>query len=256
MQGVSYHPVEMSFFFFFPTDAALRNHKLMKDELEFLKSIGLECFLTKVPWGVLHEALATEVILTFQKDGFTVLANGHKVPILHRHWRDQMLKVFELKAKGYSVVSHKWTLSELFPSITTLPRGMSNVKVNDCQCPCSKKPLGLLRSVFCLNATNQYPTSIEFATTILQALKGEAIDWPYEFYQELKDELIDLSQKAREDKAKVIKFVIGPHNTILTHAADKLNTCQATQEWFGTYLALSLFGTTAATQLETTRRRM
>jgi hypothetical protein len=41
-----------------------------------------------------------EVIITFQKDGFTALANGHNVPILHRHWRDQMLKVFELKVKG------------------------------------------------------------------------------------------------------------------------------------------------------------
>lgn len=49
----------------FSADAAFAKPELRKDELEFLKNIGMKWFLNKVSWEVLDAALVTEVINTF-----------------------------------------------------------------------------------------------------------------------------------------------------------------------------------------------
>lgn len=74
----------------------------------------------------------------------------------------------------------------------------------------------------------------------MKALNGETMDWPYKFYQELKDELVDLSKKAQGDEPKVVKSAIGPHITLLLYDAEKLDGYQATQTGFGANMALEL----------------
>ena len=114
-------------------------------------------------------------------------------------------------------------MHELFPSLSTIQEGQSSVKVGDCQAAGSKRPLRLLNSFFCLNTSSQYSITIHFAKLVLAALNGEKVDWPLEFFDELKAEVLTLHRHQQEDKAKVIRTAIGPHLTLILKAAGVMN---------------------------------
>lgn len=116
---------------------------------------------------------------------------GKHVFIFSKNWRSLFLKVFKLTAKREGK-GDKWKLQELFPSIATIQKGQLSVKVGDCRAVGSKKPLRLLSSLFCLNTSSQYSISITSAKRVLAALNGQEVDWPLEFYEEFKAELITL----------------------------------------------------------------
>lgn len=89
------------------------------------------------------------------------------------------------------------------------------MKVGNCQITGLKKPLRLLNSLFCLNTSGQRSITIDFAKQVLAALNGQRVDWPLEFFEGLKAELITLHQRQHEDNIKITKTAIGPHLTLL-----------------------------------------
>lgn len=167
----------------FGTDAAFRATQFTREEVTFLKKIRLEPFLAHVPWGVLHTTYATEAVQTLQETTLDFTLKGEKVSLLSKDWDATFSKVFKLFPKRAGP-GEQWELHELFPSFKTLPKGQNAIKVGDCQIPGAKRPLRLLSSLFCLNASNQYSISIPFARHVLAALNGQAVNWPLEFYEE------------------------------------------------------------------------
>ena len=216
MHGViPYTPMDS---FTLGVDAAFKSTQFNQEELLFLRQLRLEQFLCDVPWGVLHAARAAEAITTAQEDTLKVTIKGENISIFSSNWRSLFSKVFKLNIKQEGG-GEKWTLQELFPSLSARQKGQLIVKVGDCQAVGSKKPLRLLSSLFCLNTTGQYSISITFAKKVLAALNGQEVDWPLEFYEEFKAELITLHRRQHQDSSKVIKTAIGPHLTLLLKEA-------------------------------------
>lgn len=169
--------------YIFVVDTVLRNHLFTLEEVNFLKQINLETFVTRNTWGVLHEALVRKALTNLKEDTMITTVQGKTFPLIATDWRPQMRSVFELT--NWKITSTKqWELSELFPSLETLAPGQEIVKVTDCTYPGAKKPLRLLSSLFCLNTAGQNHISVLFAELIQVALNGQAVDWPGEFYQE------------------------------------------------------------------------
>lgn len=131
-------------------------------------------------------------------------------------------------------------MHELFPSLSTIQEGQSSVKVGDCQAAGSKRPLRLLNSFFCLNTSSQYSITIHFAKLVLAALNGEKVDWPLEFFDELKAEVLTLHRHQQEDKAKVIRTAIGPHLTLIIDEANFLGSQERKTTGFGTAAGLTM----------------
>lgn len=220
-------------------DAAFRGTQFNQEELAFLRKLRLDSFICDVPWGVLHAALAAEAITTTQEDTLQVTLKGEKVSLFTKNWRGVFLKVFKLNVRQEGG-GEKWKLQELFPSLTTMQKGQLIVKVGDCRALGSKKPLRLLSSLFCLNTTSQYSISISFAKQVLAALNGQEVDWPLEFYEEFKGELITLHRRQHQDKTKVIKTAIGPHLTLLIKEALLMGKREEKEAGFGTIVGLTM----------------
>ena len=180
--------------FTFPVDAAYKGTQFNHEELTFLRKMGLEHFVCDVPWGVLHATRAAEAINTLQEDTLEVTIKRETLCLLFKDWKNLFLKIFKLTPKR-ATEGKVWDLLELFPSLKTIQKGQNTVKVGDCQIARSKKPLRLLSSLFCLNTTNQYSISITFAKRVLATLNGQEVDWPLEFFEEFKAELITLHQR-------------------------------------------------------------
>ena len=220
-------------------DAAFRGTQFNQEELAFLRKLRLDSFICDVPWGVLHAALAAEAITTTQEDTLQVTLKGEKVSLFTKNWRGVFLKVFKLNVRQEGG-GEKWKLQELFPSLTTMQKGQLIVKVGDCRALGSKKPLRLLSSLFCLNTTSQYSISISFAKQVLAALNGQEVDWPLEFYEEFKGELITLHRRQHQDKTKVIKTAIDPHLTLLIKEALLMGKREEKEAGFGTIVGLTM----------------
>ena len=121
-----------------------------------------------------------------------------------------------------------------------MQKGQATVKIGDCQISGSKKPLRLLSSFFCLNTASQYSITIHFAKLVVAAVNGQAVDWPLEFFDEFKAEVITLHRHQQEDKAKVVKTAIGPHLTLLIEEANFLGSQERKTAGFGTPTGLSM----------------
>lgn len=225
--------------FSFHMDAAFRSTQFSKEELTFLRKIRLEHFLCEVPWGVLHTERAAEVVNTLQEDTMTVTLKGEVLPLFSEDWRNLFGKIFQLSPKTHSEAG-KWTLHELFPSLKAVQKGQTTVKIADCQAAGSKRPLRLLSSFFCLNTTNQYNITIHFAELVLATLNGQAVDWPLEFLDEFKAEIISLHRHQQEQKAKVVKTAIGPHLTLIINEAELLGSQERGDAGFDTTAGLTI----------------
>ena len=223
----------------FHMDAAYRGIQFGKEELTFLRKLRLEQFLCHVPWGVVHPIRATEAIDTLQEDTLQVTLKGETLPLFSENWRKLFLKVFHLSPKD-PTQGETWELHELFPSLRTMQKGQATVKIGDCQISGSKKPLRLLSSFFCLNTASQYSITIHFAKLVVAAVNGQAVDWPLEFFDEFKAEVITLHRHQQEDKAKVVKTAIGPHLTLLIEEANFLGSQERKTAGFGTPTGLSM----------------
>lgn len=164
---------------------------------------------------------------------------GEVLPLFSEDWRELFFKVFHLTPKGQGE-GGKLQLHDLFPSLETIQDGQKSVKVGDCQVAGSKRPLRLLSSLFCLNTSSQYSISIHFANLVLAALNGEKVDWPLEFFDELKAEVLNLHRHQLEDKAKVIRTVIGPHLTLIIEEANFLGSQERKIAGFGTSAGLTM----------------
>ena len=181
-----------------------------------------------------------EAINTLQKDTLKVTLKGEVMFLFSANWRELFLKVFHLVPRGEGEKGEKLQLQDLFPSLETIQEGQKNVKVGDCRMAGSKRPLRLLSSFFCLNTSGQYSISIHFAKLVLAALNGEKVDWPLEFLDEFKAEILTLHRHQQEDKAKVIKTAIGPHLTLLIDKANCLDAQERKVAGFGTPAGLTL----------------
>ena len=223
----------------FHMDAAYRSTQFGKEELTFLRKLRLEQFLCQVPWGVVHPVRAMEAINSLQENTLQVTLKGETLPLFSENWRALFLKIFHLSPKGHSQ-GETWELHELFPSLKTMQKGQVAVKISDCQIAGSKKPLRLLNSFFCLNTASQYSITIHFAKLVLAAMNGQAVDWPLEFFDEFKVEVITLHRHQQEDKAKVIRTAIGPHLTLLIEEANFLGTQERRTAGFGTPTGLTM----------------
>ena len=219
--------------FTFHMDAAYKSTQFGKEELSFLRKLRLEQFLCNVPWGVVHQEQAIEAINTLQEKTLKVTLKGETLPFFSEDWRKLMLNVFKLSPKEESE-GEALQLHELFPSLKTIQKGQVTVKVSDCQLPGSKRPLRLLSSFFCLNTSSQYSVTIHFAKLILAAVNGQKVDWPLEFFDEFKAEVITLHRHQKQDKAKVLKTAIGPHLTLIIDEADLLTKEERRVAGFGT----------------------
>ena len=233
---VPYTPMDS---FSFNVDAAYRSTQFSKDELTFLRKLRLEHFLCDVPWGVLHTVRAAEAINTLQESTLQVTLKGETLPLFSENWRELFLKIFRLTPKGEGE-GEEWQLHDLFPSLKTMQKGQSTVKAGDCQVVGSKRPLRLLSSLFCLNTTSQYSVTIHFAGLVLAALNGQKVDWPKEFFDEFKAEMITLHRHQQEDKAKVVKTAIGPHLTLIIEEAELLGKQERKDAGFGTTAGLTM----------------
>lgn len=145
---------------------------------------------------------------------------GKEYPLLQPDWRTQMPETFELTTRLVPSTK-KWELSKLFPSLKTIAAGQVTVKVTDCTYPGTKKPLRILS--FFLNTAGQNQISISFVKLILAALNDQAVDWPEEFYLELREEVIKLHHKHSQTIVKVIRTTLGPHLTLMIKAAGAMN---------------------------------
>lgn len=179
---VSYTPMEIVSFHM---DAAYKSTQFSKEELTFLRKLRLEHFLCDVPWGIVHAVRAVEAVNTLDEDTLQVTLKGEVLPLFSKNWRDLFLKIFHLASKDQGE-NGNWELHDLFPSLKTMQKGQTTVKVGDCQMAGAKRPLRLLSSFFCLNVSGQYSITIHFAKLVLAALNGEKVDWPLEFFDELK----------------------------------------------------------------------
>ena len=215
-----YKPMELVIF---SMDAAYRSTQFSTEELSFLRKIRLEQFLCNVPWGVVHAVRAREVIDTLEEDTMHVTIKGEVLPLFSEDWRALFLKIFHLAPKGEGE-GGKLQLSDLFPSLATIQEGQKSVKIGDCKVAGSKRPLRLLSSFFCLNTSGQYSITIHFAELLLTAMNGEKVDWPLEFFDEFKAEILTLHRHQQADKAKVIRTAIGPHLTLLIEEANLLGS--------------------------------
>ena len=233
---VTYTPMES---FSFNLDAAFKSTQFSKEEITFLRKLRLENFLCEVPWGVTHPVRAAEAINTLQEDTLQVTLKGELLPLFSDNWKALFLKLFRLTPKGEDD-GEGLQLHELFPSLRTIQEGQSSVKVGDCQAAGSKRPLRLLSSLFCLNTSSQYSITIHFARLILAALNGEKVDWPLEFFDELKAEVLTLHRHQQEDKAKVIRTAIGPHLTLIIDEANFLGSQERKTAGFGTAAGLTM----------------
>ena len=231
-----YKPMEVVSFH---TDAAYKSTQFSKEELTFLRKLRLEQFLCDVPWGVVHSARALEAINTLHTNTLQVTIKGEELPLFSANWRELFFKVFHLTPKAAGE-GGKLQLQDLFPSLTTIQEGQKSVKVGDCQVAGSKRPLRLLSSFFCLNTSGQYSISIHFANLVLAALNGEKVDWPLEFFDEFKAEVLTLHQHQEEEKAKVMKTAIGPHLTIIIDEANLLDNQERRVAGYGTPAGLSM----------------
>ena len=231
-----YTPMES---FNFNVDVAFKSTQFSKEELTFLRKLRLERFLCEVPWGVTHPVRAAEAINTLQEDTLQVTLKGEELPLFSENWRSLFLKLFHLTPKGEGERG-KLQLQDLFPSLETIQDGQKSVKVGDCQVAGSKRPLRLLSSFFCLNTSSQYSISIHFANLVLAALNGEKVDWPLEFFDELKAEVITLHRHQQEDKAKVVRTAIGPHLTLIIDEANFLGSQERKLAGFGTPAGLTM----------------
>ena len=231
-----YTPMES---FSFSMDAAFKSTQFSKEELAFLRKLRLEEFLCDVPWGVLHSVRAAEVINTLQEETLKVNIKGETFPLFTENWKDLFRSIFHLSPKGAGEGETR-QLHELFPSLKVIQKGQVTVKVSDCQLAGSKRPLRLLSSFFCLNTTGQYSVTIHFAKLVLAAINGQAVDWPQEFFDEFKAEVITLHRNQQEDKAKVIKTAIGPHLTMILEKAKLLDRQERKTAGYGTPAELSM----------------
>lgn len=186
--SVTYEPMDSNTFHM---DAVYKSARFSKEEFTFLRQLRLEHFLCDVPWGVLHTERAAETINTLQVDTLTITLKGEVLPLFSEDWRSLFSKNFQLSPKTHGEAG-KWTLHELFPSLKAVQKGQTTMKIGDCQAVGSKRPLRLLNSFFCLKTTNQYNITIHFAKLVLAALNGHTLDWPLEFLDELKAEMITL----------------------------------------------------------------
>ena len=216
--------------YLFVVDAVLRHQQFTIEEIKFLRKINLDGFVTKVSWKVLHEALCREALANFEESTLFAKVQGETIPIIAGDWRAQFEQVFHLTER--KVPSTKqWELAELFPSLKSTTEGQETVKVSDCTFPGAKKPLKILSSLFCLNTAAQNYISIPFAELIVEALNGQAVDWPEEFYQGFHDEVVKLHRKSLR-AVKVVRTTIGPHITLILKAAGVLNLRQEVEAGF------------------------
>jgi hypothetical protein len=174
-----------------------------------------------------------------QEETLKVNIKGETFPLFIENWRDLFRSIFHLSPKGAGEEETR-QLHELFPSLKVIQKGQVTVKVSDCQLAGSKRPLRLLSSFFCLNTTGQYSVTIHFAKLVLAAINGQAVDWPLEFFDEFKAEVITLHRNQQEDKAKVIKTAIGPHLTMILEKAKLLDKQERKTAGYGTPAELSM----------------
>lgn len=215
----------------FLVDAVLRNHQFTLEEVNFLKQINLESVVSRNTWGVLHEALVREALTNLKEDTMVTTVQSKTFPLIAADWRPQLRSVFDLTNRKITSTK-QWELSEFFPSLKTLTPGQETVKVTDCTYPGAKKPLRLLSSLFCLNIAGQNHISIFFAELIMEALNGQAVDWPAEFYEEFMEEIIKLHRKHSQTMVRVTRTTIGPHLTLLIKAAGVMNVPQEIEAGF------------------------
>ena len=180
-----------------------------------------------------------EAIDSLQENTLQVTLKGEDLPLFFENWRELFRKVFHLSAKEYTQ-GENWELHELFPSLKTMQKGQVTVKISDCQISGSKKPLRLLSSFFCLNTASPYSITFHFAKLEVAAVNGQAVDWPLEFFDEFKAEVISLHRHQQEDKAKVIMTAIGPHLTLLIDKANFLGSQERRTAGFGTPIGLTM----------------
>lgn len=215
----------------FVVDYLLKNHEFSLEENKFLQQINLDEFILKNTWGVLHEPLIREALANLQEDSLSTTVQTKELPLVAADWRSQFQDVFHL-TKRKTKASTQYTLSELFPSLKTATEGRETVKVTDCTYPGAKKPLRFLSSLFCLNTTAQNYIAVSFAELILAALNGQPVDWPEEFYQEFRGEVVKLHKKHAQNSVKVERTAIGPHITLMLKAAGVLNVPQVIEAGF------------------------
>ena len=170
-------------------DASYRSTQLDKEELTFLRKLRLEQFLCQIPWEVVHPIRAMEAINSLQENTLQVTHKGETLPLFSKNWRELFLKIFHLSPKRH-IQGETWELHELFPSLKTLQKGQVTVKFSDCQIAGSKEPLRLLSSFFYHNTASQYSIPIHFAKLVVAAVNGQAVDWPLEFFDKFKAEVI------------------------------------------------------------------
>ena len=213
---VSYTPMEP---FIFTIDAVFRSCQPTKEEITFLRNVGLEKFITQVPWGVLHPTMVAEAIRALKEGGTTTFLKGKDIPLFpDAHWRTRLARVFQLTAKlpGEPAQSE---VKDIFPMLSTLPKNQNTIRAQDCVAPGSKRPIRLLSALFCLNPTNKHNISVSFARLLQEAWQGKKVDWAAEFHAELKSETITLHQQQIKAKTKVLKSPLGPHITLILHEA-------------------------------------
>lgn len=180
-----------------------------------------------------------EAINTLQEDTLQVTLKGEVLPLYSENWRALFLKLFHLTPKGDGE-GERLQLHELFPSLRTIQEGQTSVKVGDSQVAGSKRPLRLLSSFFCLNTSNQYSITIHFASLVLATLNGEKVDWPLEFFDEFKAEVLTLHRHQQEGKAKVLRTTIGPHLTLIIDKANFLGSQERKTASFGMAAGLTM----------------
>lgn len=68
--------------YIFVVDVVLKNHQFSLEEVKFLKQVNLEGFVTKITWGVMHEALVREPLTNLKEQTMLTTVQSKTIPIL------------------------------------------------------------------------------------------------------------------------------------------------------------------------------
>lgn len=221
----------------FTTDAALK-YQLTTGERDFLRKIQLEDFVAANSWGVLHAGLVTDAIASMDPETWETTVKGEPMALLSKNWRKQFQRVFHLTRKEATQVTPKWQIADFFPIIKD--NSPEILRISECQHPAARRPLRLLSYLFCLNPTNQHRITVSFMERVVEALNGQEVDWPEEFFPEFTREISNLHRKHSAPKVKVEKTSIGPHITLILKAAGVLNIREELEAGYRSRKALTL----------------
>ena len=77
--------------FAFTIDAVFHSCQPTEEEIIFLRNVGLERFVTQVPWGVLHPTMVAEAIRALKEGGTTTFLKGRDITLfLDTQWRTRL----------------------------------------------------------------------------------------------------------------------------------------------------------------------